>query len=183
MLLVQAAAVLRGPSQKHFGLKRNALSWICRDCAETVHRHSRKRFEPPSHSHDFQGIKFRDSGLARIARLPSGASFARQYQIRSCRADQQAEEGPSRFADFSIQSAPIEILDQSPAGTQGSLSNRRDSGKSGHLDQDGPRLDGVWHWGSPRRLSWRIVLQKAHLGDRQEQTMMPTIESTIFHSC
>src|SRR5258708_7099083 len=73
----------------------------------------------------------------------------------------QAEKGPSRFVDFSTQSVPIEIFDQSPASRTGlTFESQRVRQECPILDQAGSRLDCVWHLGPPRRLQWCIVRQQ-----------------------
>ena len=55
-------------------------------------------------------------------------------------------EGPARFVDFSTQSVPIEIFDLSPTGAGLTFESQDFRQECALLDQDGPRLDGVWHW-------------------------------------
>jgi hypothetical protein len=56
-------------------------------------------------------------------------------------------EGPARFVDFSTKSMPIEIFDQSPARCAGLTFDSHDFRQEcALLDQDGPPLDGGWHF-------------------------------------
>src|ERR1700730_19281860 len=75
---------------------------------------SQKTFR--GHSRDFQGIKFprlqvrQDSLDCSAYRL-----LAVETEYGCPDFTSQPEEGPSRFADFSTPSVPIEIFDPSPA--------------------------------------------------------------------
>src|SRR5882672_8353706 len=167
MLWFKRQPILRGPSPEAPWPERETR---CPGYAVTVRRQSHSTLpgnvsRPPRPLAYFQGIKFRRL-WARQDLLDCPAERLLLVNTKYGRAEltSKAEEGPSRFADFSIQSAPIEILDQSPARHTGlTFESQGFRQECAILDQDGPRLDGVWHWGSPRRLSWRIVLQKAHL--------------------
>src|SRR6267378_8578143 len=75
---------------------------------------SQKTFR--GYSRDFQGIEFPRLQV-RQDLLDCSA-----YRLLAVKTEyvcpdftSQPEEGPSRFADFSTQSVPIEIFDQSPA--------------------------------------------------------------------
>src|SRR6266850_5741493 len=119
-------------------------------CGDSHIAHSKETFRRlRGHSHDFQGIKFRRL-WARQDLLDCPAERLLLVNTRDRRSEltSKAEEGPSRFADFSIQSAPIEILDQSPARHTGlTFESQGFRQECALLDQDRPRLDGVWHWG------------------------------------
>src|SRR5216684_4229295 len=114
------------------------------------------------HSRDFQGIKF-----PRL-QVRQDSLDCSAYRLLSVKTEfgcpdftGQPEKGPSRFADFSTQSVPIEIFDQSPASRTGlTFESQRVRQECPILDQDGTRLDCVWHLGPPRRLQWCIVRQQ-----------------------
>src|SRR5260370_17714466 len=60
----------------------------------------------------------------------------------------QPEEGPSRFADFSTQSVPIEIFDQSPASrTRLTFELQRVRKECAILDKNSSRLDCLCQFG------------------------------------
>src|SRR5260221_11919733 len=64
------------------------------------------------HSHDFQGVKFRRLQV-RQDLLDCSPEHLLLVNTKDGRSEltSPTEEGPSRFSDFSIQSAPTEILD------------------------------------------------------------------------
>src|SRR6266404_5837155 len=106
---------------------------------------SQKTFR--GHSRDFQGIKF-----PRL-QVPQDSLDCSAYRFLSVKTEygcadftSQPEEAPSRFADFSTQSVPIEILDQSPASRPGlAFELQRFRQKGAFLDQSGSRFDSVCH--------------------------------------
>src|SRR6266850_8326879 len=124
-------------------------------CGDSHIAHSKETFRSlRGHSHDFQGIKFRRLWARQdLLHCPAERLLLVNTKYGRAELTSKAEEGPSRFADFSIQSVPIEILDQSPARHTGlTFESQGFRQECALLDQDGPRLDGVCHLGSSRRL-------------------------------
>src|SRR6267143_3548370 len=107
-----------------------------------------------SHSRDLQRIKF-----PRL-QVRQDSLDCSAYRLLSVKTEygcpdftSQPEEVPSRFADFSTQSVPIEILDQSPAGRTGlAFESQRVRKECANLDKDSSRIDCLCHLRSPRRL-------------------------------
>src|SRR6266404_6487623 len=107
---------------------------------------SQKTFR--GHSRDFQGIKF-----PRL-QVPQDSLDCSAYRLLSVKTEygcpdftSQPEEGPSRFADFSTQSVPIEVFDQSPASrTRLTFELQRVRKECAILDKDSSRLDCLCHW-------------------------------------
>src|SRR6266478_9033729 len=110
---------------------------------------SQKTFR--GHTRDFQGIKFPRLQVRQDS-LDSSA-----YRLLSVKTKygcpdfiSQPEERPSRFADFSTQSVPIEIFDQSPASRTGlTFESQRVRKQCAILDKDSSRVDCLCHL-SPR---------------------------------
>src|SRR4029434_4325152 len=129
-----------------------------------MRRNSQKRdAEKPflSHFRDLQGVKL----LSLPFRQDLLDCPAQGSQLLATKCDcpdlaGQIEEAPLHFRDFLAKSVHVEILDNSPAGQEGFTCESQDFRQEcALLDQDGPRLDGVWHLGSSRRLQRHIVWQ------------------------
>jgi len=166
-VLVQAAADLaRSLTRSTWPGRENALSWICRDWAETVTLHTPRNVSRPPRppSHDFQGIKFRRLG-ARQDLLDCPAERLLLVNTRDHRSEltSKAEEGPSRSRIFRS-NRTIEIRDNRQPGTQALFESQGFRQECTILDQDGPVLMVSGIGGSPRRLSWRIVSAAAGAG-------------------
>src|SRR6266853_3186518 len=109
---------------------------------------SQKTFR--GHSRDFQGIKFPRLQVSQDS-LDCSA-----YRLLSVKTEygcpdftSQPEEAPSRFADFSTQSVPIEILDQSPASRTGlAFESQRVRQEYAILDKDSSLIDCLCHLSS-----------------------------------
>src|SRR5713226_6474412 len=136
------------------------MSWLGGDSHIA---HSQETFRGlRGHSHDFQGVKFRRLRV-RQDLLDCPAERLLFVKTEDGRSDFTIPpgEGPARFVDLSTQSVPIEILDKSPARCTGLTFESQDFRQEcALLDQDGPRLDGVWHLGSSRRLQWQIAREQ-----------------------
>jgi len=100
-----------------------------------------------------------DSRFARICPTALRSVFcsSRPKTVAPISPARQEKVQPASWI-FRPNPSPSRFLTNFQPGAQGSLSNRRTFGKSvPSLDQDGPRLEGVWHLGSSRRFQWRIV--------------------------
>src|SRR5216684_4539289 len=138
------------PHRKVLGPERNR-SFVDMSClgGDSHIAHSQETFRGlRGHSHDFQGVEFRRL-RARQDLLDCPAECFLLVNAKDGRVEltSQAEEGPSRFADFSIQSVPIEILDKSPTRHTGlTFESQGFRQECPLLDQDGARFDCVWHY-------------------------------------